>query len=203
MSARTKPSRPVIAAIIAAILVGLLFFVWPQADNDASIQAKPIKSPSVGVRGGPLDSRPTQQPNTVTKAEERGTAQEKKPEPAKPLTAEEDAEQRAKRVHTMIKWIHAYALDNGGNFPSDTSELLAPGKYGFAPDMAADYLSNIIEYRGRGLTNSDDGRLVLIRFSAGPSKEFEVRGYVGGSVQIVPTGTPIPEDEQPAEEVPR
>lgn len=93
----------------------------------------------------------------------------------------------------MFKWFIAYSLDHGGAFPPDLSAIVGPN-YGFDGENVAEYLRDVIEYRGNRLTNSDPAKYLLMRYRIGSRKDQEVRLYVGGSVQIGASTAPIPED---------
>ncbi len=110
------------------------------------------------------------------------------------------AQEVALRASTLHKWMTAYALDHGGNYPSDLSALLQKN-YGFPENEVGDYLGAVIEYRGRKLTQSDQGSLLLLRCRIPDDSVNEVRLYVSGSSRWCPASEPVHEDilpEQPS-----
>ncbi len=86
-------------------------------------------------------------------------------------------------------WLTAYALDSGGKYPDDLNQLQAKS-YGADEAILKRVSANLIEYRGKGMTSSDDPGLLLIRSRTGENKEF--RMTVNGSGQTVPSSTPLP-----------
>jgi hypothetical protein len=89
---------------------------------------------------------------------------------------------------SLHKWLSAYALDSGGKFPDDLSQLL---KKSYGTDERV--FPNVIEYRGKGMSTSDRADLVLFRYKVGGGREARVT--VSGSAKTVPSTEPLPDKQ--------
>jgi RNA polymerase sigma factor (sigma-70 family) len=143
------------------------------------------------VRSDPLPPEP----------DNSGAAAKKTAKPRKSQTPDELGREAANKASTLHKWMIAYALDHGGNFPPDLSALLS-ANLGFPVDQTAEWFGPVIEYRGRTLTSSDAGGLLVMRYRVPDSTDKEVRLFVSGSSSVRPVDEPLPEDQPPAEPSP-
>ncbi|HEX2749189.1 MAG TPA: hypothetical protein VHM91_14375 [Verrucomicrobiales bacterium] len=116
-----------------------------------------------------------------------------------PSCKEEASKSAASDVSAVHKWLTAYALDSGGKYPDDLNQLLTKN-YGADEAVLKRVSANLIEYRGKGMTSSDDPDLLLIRYRVGGDKEF--RMTVSGSGKTVPSSTPLPVSKTPPPIIP-
>jgi hypothetical protein len=182
-----KTRVPVLIAAVA-VMTAAVWLTWCR-NGESGERANSQKKPAV-VRNDPRVLSAV--PATAGKPPAKKPPSKVVPPPT-PLTPKEEEQRSAGDASTMHKWMTAYSLDHGGMYPQDLSALLDAG-VGFPVDKTAEYLRRVIEYRGRKLTNSDDGRLVLMRYRIEGVPDKEVRLYVTGRVQVHLSTDPIPED---------
>ena len=190
-------SRILLPASIAAFVISGFSLVFCHKSEDEAVKKTPVASNRLSAPKDPLASRKVEISAPVT---------ERKPsikdDTEKVLTPEEEEKEAKSKASTLYKWLAAYSLDNGGAFPSDTSALMS-ANLGFPTDQAGDWLRHVLGYRGRGLTSSDNGSLVLLRYRIGTRTDREVRVYVSGRTIAVPADEAIPEDALLTGEAPR
>jgi hypothetical protein len=85
--------------------------------------------------------------------------------------------QATKDASTLHKWLIAYSLDSGGKFPDNLPQLMTRN-YGADEKL----FPNVIEYRGRGVSNGDNPDLVLLRYRRDGCESIVT---VGGSARSV------------------
>jgi hypothetical protein len=111
-----------------------------------------------------------------------------------------------KKASALYRSCIAYAMNNGGSYPADLSGLVAEGY--IKTEEAGDFMKDVIDYRGAGMTNSDKANLVIMRYRIGDRTDKEVRVFISGSVAAcaptdpLPPGTPLLPHEDDATRVP-
>jgi RNA polymerase sigma factor (sigma-70 family) len=201
------------AGVAATVALGV-WLSWPHWHAQAAARVKTDsrqeealtkRADTIRDSSGPAMTKGPDESPATSGAEKSGTAVApvatkspatniKSPNPANGKTPEEQEREAASKATTLHKWLIAYALDHGGSFPPDLSALLSKS-YGLPVDKAGEWFRPVIEYRGRTLSNSDDGKLVLLRYRTGENTEARV--LISGSARTCPVDEPIPEDEAP------
>ena len=86
----------------------------------------------------------------------------------------------AREISTLGKYLMTWTLDNSGAFPPDLDKLASVAdSYGIDVKWLENLKPGIIENRRKNLSNSDAGRLVLVRYRPGQQTKTEVRLHVG------------------------